>query len=363
MAQDISEADILSEVIAPDQPGLPPESARSILELAFSEQARQRMDELAEKNRQGTVIEGERVEMEKYLRVGNFINLMQAKARRSLRESAWMVRGFQSCQEPYQPQGASPRLERREPGASALRLMTLNCLLATFLLLFTCASAHAESPVAPNIATFSIVAYDPETEEWGVAVQSKFVAVGAVVPVAKAGVGAIATQAFANTTYGPKGLELLGKGKSAQETLELLVKDDPRRERRQVGIVDAKGGTATFTGEKCLAWAGGREGKHYVVQGNILAGKGVVDAMAETFEKTEGDLGNRLLAALAAGQRAGGDRRGRQSAALLIVKKNGGYAGYNDRYRDLRVDDHAEPIKELQRIYALHKKVFPARRR
>ena len=209
------------------------------------------------------------------------------------------------------------------------------------------------------VATFSIVAFDPKAKEWGVAVQSKFLAVGSVVPWAKAGAGAIATQAFANTTYGPQGLSLLGDGLSAQETLDRLLEDDPHRQRRQVGIVDAEGRIATFTGKRCLHWAGGQKGTHFAVQGNILAGPDVVRQMAQAFENAAGDLGDRLIAALAAGQKAGGDRRGRQAAALLIVRGKAGYGGYNDRYRDLRVDDHAEPINELSRIYKLHKKTFP----
>ena len=213
------------------------------------------------------------------------------------------------------------------------------------------------------VATFSIVAFDEKENEWGVAVQSKFLAVGSLVPWAKAEVGAIATQSYANTTYGPNGLEMLSKGLSAQQTLDKLVENDPQRDSRQVGIVDAKGNVATYTGKKCHDWAGGKTGKHFAVQGNILASQEVVDKMAEAFEKHEGDLGDRLIAALHAGQSAGGDVRGRQSAAVLIVRKNGGYAGLNDRYRDLRVDDHPEPIKELQRIYELHKKTFPLRRR
>ena len=211
------------------------------------------------------------------------------------------------------------------------------------------------------VATFSIVAYDSENQEWGIAVQSKFLAVGSLVPWAKAGVGAIATQSFANTTYGPKGLRILADGKSAQETLDQLIASDPYRERRQVGIVDANGDAATFTGNECFKWAGGKNGQHYVVQGNILASEQVVEEMAKAFENTSGDLGTRLIAALSAGQNAGGDKRGRQSAALLIVRENAGYGGYNDRYRDLRVDDHVEPIEELKRIYDLHATAFPLR--
>jgi uncharacterized Ntn-hydrolase superfamily protein len=218
--------------------------------------------------------------------------------------------------------------------------------------------ATSEAEAIPA-ATFSIVAFDPETKELGIAVQSKLVAVGALVPWARAEVGAIATQSFANTRYGPDGLRLLEQGLAPSEVIEKLTTDDPRRELRQVGIVDAQGRVATFTGEKCLQWAGGRTGKHYTVQGNILTGKEVVDAMAEAFEKSEGGLGTRLIDALEAGQKAGGDRRGRQAAALYIARKGWGYAGQDDRYRDIRVDDHKQPIQELRRVYELHKALFP----
>lgn len=211
----------------------------------------------------------------------------------------------------------------------------------------------------PLVATFSIVAYDPRTKELGIAVQSKFIAVGAVVPWAKANVGAVATQSWANTTYGPDGLKLLGEGESPEQALKKLLSSDPKREHRQVGIVDAQGRAAAFTGEECLDWAGDHQGKNYTVQGNILAGEKVVTAMAEAFEESQGALAKRLIDALEAGQKAGGDRRGRQSAALLVVRQGAGYSGFNDRYRDIRVDDHPEPIKELRRIYELHKKIFP----
>lgn len=224
------------------------------------------------------------------------------------------------------------------------------------------ASVVAQPPLAePPVSTFSIVAYDPDAKEWGVAVQSRFLGVGAVVPWAKAGVGAIATQSWANTTFGPRGLQLLEQGLSAQEVMDRLLDEDPGKERRQVGIVDAKGNVATFTGDRCMDWAGGRTGKNYCVQGNILAGQEVAAAMAAGFEKAQGDLGDRLIASLAAGQAAGGDRRGRQSASLLVVKEKGGYGGYNDRYRDVRVDDHETPIVELKRVYALHKRTFRQR--
>lgn len=212
----------------------------------------------------------------------------------------------------------------------------------------------------PPIATFSIVAFDPETKELGIAVQSKIVAVGAVVPWAKAGVGAVATQAWANTSFGPGGLTLLTEGKTPDETLNQLTGADRGAAFRQIGIINAKGEAATFTGGKCNAWAGGITGKHYAAQGNILAGEAVVKAMGKTFEESKGDLGERMIAALLAGQAEGGDKRGKQSAALLIVRERAGYGGKNDRYRDIRVDDHTEPIKELQRVYRLHKKLFAA---
>jgi uncharacterized Ntn-hydrolase superfamily protein len=203
--------------------------------------------------------------------------------------------------------------------------------------------------------TFSIVARDPEAGELGIAVQSKFLAVGAVVPWAQAGVGAIATQAWANTTYGPGGLDLLASGLSAKETIERLTGADDGRASRQVGIVAMHGVPATFTGGECLPWAGGHVGEHYTCQGNILVGEETVLSMARTFEQTSGHLCDRLMAALAAGQAAGGDSRGQQSAALLVVRERGGYSGFNDRFIDLRVDDHPQPIEELQRILQLHK--------
>lgn len=208
------------------------------------------------------------------------------------------------------------------------------------------------------VATFSIVGFDPVTEELGIAVQSKFLGVGAVVPWAKAGVGAVATQSHANTAYGPEGLEFMAAGKTAEETVRLLTEADEERDLRQVGIVDKNGNAATFTGNGCYDWAGGQTGKHYAAQGNILVGAETVEAMCRTFEKTRGALADRLLAALDGGQQAGGDSRGRQSAALLVVKENGGYGGYNDRAIDLRVDDHPEPIRELMRIYQLHQLYF-----
>jgi uncharacterized Ntn-hydrolase superfamily protein len=211
-------------------------------------------------------------------------------------------------------------------------------------------SIESQSQSDPLVATFSIVAFDRQTGDLGVAVQSKFFSVGTVVPFAAAGVGAIATQSLANTTYGPRGLELLRQGLAPGQVLDRLLADDPQRDLRQVGIVDAAGNVANFTGDGCLTWAGHRGGEGYSVQGNVLAGDGVVDAMATTFEATDGDLATRLVAALAAGQAAGGDARGRQSAALLVVREGAGYGGYSDRFIDLRVDDHETPIAELQRL-------------
>jgi uncharacterized Ntn-hydrolase superfamily protein len=210
----------------------------------------------------------------------------------------------------------------------------------------------------PSLSTFSIVAHDPGSQEWGIAVQSKFLAVGAVVPWARAGVGAVATQSYANTAFGPDGLDLMARGLTAQEALDQLVAGDHRRARRQVGLVDAIGGAATFTGDECHAWAGGFTGTHYAVQGNILVSGATVDAMARTFEEAQGELSDRLVAALAAGQVAGGDRRGKQSASVLVVRPQGGYAGRNDRYMDLRVDDDPAPIERLQAIVDLHHLFF-----
>lgn len=206
--------------------------------------------------------------------------------------------------------------------------------------------------------TFSIVAYDPAAQEWGVATASKFLAVGAVVPWARANAGAIATQSYANTRYGPDGLALLAQGLGADVVLDRLLADDPGRDQRQVGIVDRRGRAATFTGAGCHAWAGGLTGDGYAVQGNILVSGRTIEAMALKFEAAKGELADRLVAALAAGQRAGGDRRGRQSAAVLMVREQGGYAGFNDRYLDLRVDDDPQPIARLKELLELHHLFF-----
>lgn len=211
---------------------------------------------------------------------------------------------------------------------------------------------------SPLVSTFSIVAFDPTNGDLGIAVESKFLAVGAVVPWAKANVGAIATQAHANTNFGPNGLELLQKGLSAQEVLNKLVESDEGRDQRQVGIIDAAGNVAAYTGKKTIPWAGHKIGKNYSVQGNILVSEKVILEMSQAFESTNGNLAAKLLAALEAGQNAGGDSRGQQSAALLVVRERGGYSGFNDRYIDLRVDDHPEPTKELKRIYELYVKTF-----
>ncbi|MGH2653008.1 MAG: DUF1028 domain-containing protein [Actinomycetota bacterium] len=199
--------------------------------------------------------------------------------------------------------------------------------------------------------TFSIVGADLEAGDWGVAVASKFPAVGVVVPWARAGVGAVATQSWANTSLGFRGLDLMESGLAAGETMERLLAEDDGREQRQVGMVDGRGSAATFSGQECTPWAGGTTGEGFAGQGNILVGPGVLDAMVEAYRGTDGDLVDRLLAALVAGDRAGGDRRGRQSAALVVVRERGGYGEYTDRYVDLRVDDHPDATTELARIF------------
>ena len=204
--------------------------------------------------------------------------------------------------------------------------------------------------------TFSIVA--KADAQWGVAVASKFLAVGAAVPAAQWGVGAIATQSFANLAYRPDGLRLLADGSSAQEALDALTSADDLRQQRQAGIVDREGGAATWTGSECNAWAGGRTGPGWAAQGNILTGPEVVDALADTFTATDGSLAHRLTQALLAGDRAGGDSRGRQSAVVLVVSEAGGYGGGSDVLVDLRVDDHADPVPELIRLLELHTLYF-----
>ncbi len=231
--------------------------------------------------------------------------------------------------------------------------------LLLILTLTACAGTPGAVDESQVVATFSIVAFDPETGDLGVAVQSRFFGVGSVVPFARAGVGAVATQAFANTTWGPEGLALLEAGKPPRAALDILVLDDQGRDRRQAGIVDAKGRAAAFTGKRAMAWAGHVVGEGFSCQGNILAGEEVVEEMADAFRESKGPLPERLVAALRAGQAAGGDKRGRQSAALLVVRKQGGYAGFNDRYVDIRVEDHKTPIEELARLLVLHRKFFP----
>lgn len=202
----------------------------------------------------------------------------------------------------------------------------------------------------PCVSTFSIVARDSSTGELGVAVASRFFAVGTVVPWARAGAGAVATQSFANTTFGWRGLELMERGASPAEALAALLRTDTDRDRRQVGLVDTSGHSVTYTGSQCVPWAGGRSGPNYAIQGNILTGESVVLSMENVFLVTRGSLGDRLYAALAAGDRAGGDSRGRQSAALLVVREGAGYGGFTDRAIDIRVDDHPDPFPELKRL-------------
>ena len=222
--------------------------------------------------------------------------------------------------------------------------------------------------------TYSIVAYDSVTGDLGIAVQSKFPNVGGIVPWAKAGIGAVATQSLSNTDYGEKGLELLAQGATAPEAMRIVMRGDPRPSQRQVGMVDARGNAASWTGDSTFDWAGGRTGgrpegqtggkgqlitgRGYAAQANIMVSDATVRNMAETFERTRGSLADRLLAALVAGQAGGGDKRGMQSAALLVVRKSAGYLGLNDRYIDIRVYDAPDPIKELQRLYELHKLYF-----
>jgi uncharacterized Ntn-hydrolase superfamily protein len=209
------------------------------------------------------------------------------------------------------------------------------------------------------VATYSIAACDLDAGQWGVAVQSKFLAAGSLVPWAEPGAGAIATQAYANARYGPEGLALLREGLAADEVVDRLVSADEGRDHRQLGVVDAQGRGASFTGRECYDWAGGRTGPGFAAQGNILVSQETVDALADTFEGTAGrPLAERLLECLAAAQAAGGDRRGQQAAGLLVVQKDGGYAGLSDVVVDLRVDDHARPVDELRRIFELHQAIF-----
>ena len=224
-----------------------------------------------------------------------------------------------------------------------------------FFIPFACLLAGVDFLAQPaderaTCNTFSIVAFDPETNEWGIAVASKYLAVGSAVSWAKAGVGAVATQASVNVLLGNSALELMGKGKNAKDALDELIKADSGREIRQIGVVDKNGMTANYTGAKCNPWAGAKAGKNYTCQGNLLTGPEVLDSMAKGFEETKGSLGVRLLFSLAAGEKAGGDKRGKQSAALLVVKPNGGPNSLGDRWLDFRVDDHPNPIDELIRV-------------
>jgi len=242
--------------------------------------------------------------------------------------------------------------------------------LAAFVLLLSLASTTSDVQTDPLVSTFSIAAVDLENGDVGVAVQSKFPNVRPVVPWAEVGVGAIATQSFVNVSYGSKGLTLMRNGATAEEALNILIANDSARNSRQVGVVDMKGNAASWTGSDCFDWAGGMTatssggkgqrivGKGFAAQGNILVGKETVEAMAKTFQATRGSLADRLLAALLAGGKAGGDRRGEQSAALLVKRKGAGYDGTTDDYIDISVYDHATPLKELDRLYNLHKLYF-----
>jgi uncharacterized Ntn-hydrolase superfamily protein len=213
--------------------------------------------------------------------------------------------------------------------------------------------------MAPRVATYSIAACDLDARQWGVAVQSKFLAAASVVSWAEAEAGAVATQAYANPRYGPEGLALVREGFAADEVVRRLTEADDGRDHRQLGIVDRLGGSATYTGSECFDWAGGRTGPGYSAQGNILVSGATVDALAETFEASAGrPLVERLIDCLAAAQQAGGDRRGQQAAGVLVVERDGGYAGLSDTVVDLRVDDHATPVDELRRIYGIHHLLF-----
>ena len=229
-----------------------------------------------------------------------------------------------------------------------LRSCFVACLVA--LLLGVAVVVGADVPVG----TFSIVAFDPETQELGVAVQSRAFSVGAGVPWAEAGLGAIATQASTNESFGPRGLALLRSGYDAREVVDMLIGSDSGRDNRQLGVVDVRGGSASYTGNKCLVWAGDTTAVGLSAQGNILAGPTVLHEMVRAFSETDGELSEKLLAALRAAQEAGGDRRGQQSAALLVVRPSDDYPEYRTRYVDLRVEDHTAPIDELERVFRIH---------
>ena len=253
------------------------------------------------------------------------------------------------------------------------RLLSILCGLASFLtfIVFVLIDPHAGRPdhasLEPFASTFSIVGVDPSNGDVGVAVQSKFPTLRPIVPWAEANVGAIATQSFINVSYGPKGLALLQNGATAEEALRILIANDSGREVRQVGLIDAKGNAASWTGKECFDWAGSNAGgnvggkgvmvtgKGFAAQGNTLVGKETVEALARTFQATEGSLADKLVAALVAGGKAGGDRRGEQSAALLVKRKGAGYDGTTDDLVDISIYDHARPLQELERLYKLHK--------
>jgi len=243
----------------------------------------------------------------------------------------------------------------------SLRWLLTACVVATT----SCAPTRQRETQPALVATYSIVAFDPATGDLGVAVQSKFFGVGSVVPWARAGGDAIATQAYANTSYGPDGLLLLKSGMAPAAVVETLTGADSRRDSRQLGVIGADGEVAAFTGEKCQDWAGHLVGTNFSAQGNLLASGQVVTNMAKAFESArtlaEGELADWMMAALDAAETAGGDKRGRQSAALLVVRKDGGYAGQNDRYMDLRIEDHPKPLRELRRLLEGHRQFYKRR--
>lgn len=206
--------------------------------------------------------------------------------------------------------------------------------------------------------TFSIIAYDPDNGDLGIAVHSKFPNVRATIPFAEAGIGAIATQSYCNTSFGPKGLELLRNGASPQQVVDILIQNDPDRNYRQLGVIDAQGNAANYTGAECFDWADGIVDMNCTVQGNVLAGKQVLTSMQQGFQTHKGTLAERLIHALHMAQEAGGDRRGQQSAALLVVRKNAGYGGHDDRYVDISIYDHQHPMEELKRLYEIHRLTY-----
>ena len=236
------------------------------------------------------------------------------------------------------------------------RILSFGVLLLPVVFALVVRARPEPRPAEIEVNTFSIVAYDPERKEWGVAVASKYLAVGNAVPFAKANVGAVATQASVNVAHGPNGLELLAKGMSAEDALKSLVDSDKKSARQQLALIDAKGKVAAHTGKDCNAYAGHKTGENYSCQGNILAGEAVINDMAKAFEESKGPLAWRMMAALEAAEKAGGDKRGKQSAAILVVRDKFGPNGIGDRFIDLRVDDHKEPIPELARILSLRVK-------